>query len=48
MADAPLSYALVIGVGIFLAGVLFGSRAKRLSQTRDATMTGNIGHSEAA
>ena len=48
MADAPLSYAIVIGVGIFLAGVLFGSRAKRLSHIRDESLTRNIGHSEAA
>ena len=40
IADTPLSYAIVIGIGIFLSGVLFSSRAKRMLQTRGTTMGG--------
>jgi hypothetical protein len=31
MADLPYMYAIVTGVFIVLAGILFGSRAKRVS-----------------
>jgi hypothetical protein len=31
MADLPHMYAIVIGVFIVLAGILFGSRSKRRS-----------------
>ena len=31
MADLPYMYAIVTGVFIVLAGILFGSRTKRLS-----------------
>ena len=31
MADLPYMYGIVIGVFIVLAGILFGSRTKRLS-----------------
>jgi hypothetical protein len=48
MADAPISYAIVIGIGALLAAVLFGARAQRLSHSHKAAVGGNVSHSEAA
>jgi hypothetical protein len=35
MADAPISYALIIGVFIGLAMIYFAARAKRLSGKKE-------------
>jgi len=38
MADAPLTYGIVIGVGIGLGAILFAARAKRLSSLNEPRM----------
>jgi hypothetical protein len=39
MADAPLTYGIVIGVFIGLGVILFAARAKRYSSKRVALLT---------
>jgi hypothetical protein len=36
MADALISYAIVIGAFIAFAAILFGSRAKRLAKKKES------------
>ena len=36
MADALISYAIVIGAFIAFAAILFGSRAKRLANKKES------------
>lgn len=49
MADSVASYAIAIGVFVFLAAVLFGSRAKRYSTGYSRVEgSGTTGTSEAA
>ena len=38
MADAPLTYGIVIGVGVGLGAILFAARAKRYSSLKEPSM----------
>ncbi|MEM2140460.1 MAG: hypothetical protein QXJ74_00885 [Nitrososphaera sp.] len=48
MADSLMSYAIVVGIGVFLAGVLFGTRYNRVRHAHKQAHGGGMSHSEAA
>jgi hypothetical protein len=47
MADLLMSYAIVIGIGVFLAAVLFTTRFQRIRHTHEVR-GGSVSHAEAA
>jgi hypothetical protein len=49
MADSVMSYAIAVGLFVFLVAILFGTRARRVWASRNAPSKDNkFTHSEAA